>query len=241
MNLNAYHSWRYADLWMTMQITSNSNPRLHTVERLMANEPHYKAAQDATGIPWWHIGAIHSLECDCDMNGNILNGEPLDQVTVAWPPGHGPWATWPDMALEVLSDYVELTLGVFPDGMSIQDALFFAEGWNGMGYQNQHPGVQSPYLWGGSQHYVRGKYSRDGHWDCNARSLQVGAAVLWKTMIAKGYMAEPPIAIKEQDPISRAQVCAVQRYLLDLKVDGDAGPKTRAAYLKRFGVEWGAV
>jgi lysozyme family protein len=232
MNLNPYHSWRYADLWMNMQ-TGNTYDLRAVLKNLMANDWHYKATAGYTGVSWWLIGAIHSLECDCDMTGNLLNGEPLDQVTVAWPPGKGPWGTWPDMALDCLPVGTKIN--------TIQDALFFAEKWNGFGYQNQHPDVQSPYLWGASQHYIRGKYTRDGVWDCNARSQQVGAAVLWKTMIAKGFMAEPPIGIKDQNPMSRAQVCAVQRYLMDLKVDGDAGPKTRAAYLKRFGVEWGSI
>ena len=47
-------------------------------------------------------------------------------------------------------------------------------------------GVPSPYLWSGTNVYTRGKFVRDGVYDPNAVSAQIGAVALLKRMAALG-------------------------------------------------------
>jgi hypothetical protein len=43
--------------------------------------------------------------------------------------------------------------------------------------------MASPYLWAGTQHYVRGKYDRDGHWNATMVDPQLGCAILLRAMM----------------------------------------------------------
>ncbi len=52
-------------------------------------------------------------------------------------------------------------IGVLPG------TLYKIEGYNGWGYRMKHPQVYSPYLWGFSNHYQKGKYIADGTWSDN--------------------------------------------------------------------------
>jgi lysozyme family protein len=58
--------------------------------------------------------------------------------------------------------------------------LFKMEQFNGFGYRVK--GINSPYLWSFSNHYSKGKFTRDGFFDPNAVSKQIGAAVLLRRM-----------------------------------------------------------
>ena len=60
------------------------------------------------------------------------------------------------------------------------------EKYNGIGYRAHH--VNSPYLWGGSNQYTRGKYVQDGVFSITAVSMQIGAMVLLKLMNNKGMI-----------------------------------------------------
>jgi lysozyme family protein len=52
-----------------------------------------------------------------------------------------------------------------------------------------HPEVKSPYLWSFSNHYTKGKYVADGHFDSNAVSQQCGGMVLLKRMEQRGLIS----------------------------------------------------
>ena len=67
--------------------------------------------------------------------------------------------------------------------------LFRFEKYNGFGYRSH--GIASPYLWSYSNQYTKGKYVRDGKWDANAVSLQCGAALLVKELVARGAVTAP--------------------------------------------------
>ena len=52
------------------------------------------------------------------------------------------------------------------------------EKYNGTGYIKNHPSVLTPYLWSKTNHYTRGKYSSDGHFDPNLVDKQIGCMPL---------------------------------------------------------------
>lgn len=150
-------------------------------ERAVASRTRYEAI--GMGIPWWWIAAVHSLEGDASFTIHLHNGDPLGRPTVNVPrnrpPGWielpGAMRTWERSASDALSfDEVHLW-----KDWSIPGALYKAEAYNGWGYRRLHPNVLSPYLWSGTQHYIRGKFVRDGVWSSGAQSDQLGAAALW--------------------------------------------------------------
>ena len=72
--------------------------------------------------------------------------------------------------------------------MSISRALFRLEQYNGFGYRKSTIGIKSPYLWSFCQHYTRGKFSFDGHYDPNLVSQQCGAGVMLRRMVDTGIV-----------------------------------------------------
>jgi hypothetical protein len=62
----------------------------------------------------------------------------------------------------------------------IEDKLSFLEAYNGWGYVKK--GINSPYLWSGTNHYTSGKYVRDGVFDPRAVSKQLGAVCMLKEL-----------------------------------------------------------
>jgi lysozyme family protein len=65
---------------------------------------------------------------------------------------------------------------------SIEGILFQLEAYNGWGYRNHH-GINTPYLWSGSNQYTSGKYVADGKFDPTAVSKQIGGALLLKYLL----------------------------------------------------------
>ncbi|HET7437520.1 MAG TPA: peptidoglycan-binding protein [Thermoanaerobaculia bacterium] len=150
------------------------------VARMTAARPRYEAVATATSVPWPVIAAIHTMECGGDFDCHLHNGDSLSRRTINVPAGRPmkgkPPFTWEESAVDAL------TLDGFTNwtDWSVAGTLYKLEGYNGMGYRKR--AVPSPYLWSGSQHYTRGKYVADGRYDANAKSSQVGAAVLLKNL-----------------------------------------------------------
>jgi lysozyme family protein len=150
---------------------------------LVAHKRRYRAAGRPVGVPWWFVAIIHDLEGSRDFHTHLHNGDPLAAKTVhvprARPPGDPPF-TWEESAADALAfehfDHVS--------DWSISHALFRLEAFNGFGYRPH--GIKSPYLWIFSQHYSRGKFDRDGHFNANLVSQQCGAGVLLRVMVNEG-------------------------------------------------------
>ena len=152
----------YRKLWATMQILPGWCARVDRAAVLVRK--YRKTLYDDLPAPWELVGVIHYMECGCRPDRQIFNGEQWDQKTVLYPPNHGPWPSWRDAAIEALARHPLKTL---------RDI----EAWNGYGYQRR--GVNSPYLWSGSNHGVGvGKYVADGQYDPDAVSKQIGAALV---------------------------------------------------------------
>jgi lysozyme family protein len=146
----------------------------------------YARVETVTGIPWWCVGTIHSLEAGLNFSRHLHNGDPLLRRTVHVPKGrpvappksgHLPY-TWEESAIDALSSIWQ------PPWWSVAKCLEFFERYNGRGYQPR--GVNSPYLWSFTQHYTRGLFVGDGRFDPEAVSSNIGAAALLKVLEEKG-------------------------------------------------------
>ena len=154
-----------------------------------ANRGQYEEVGKRLQIPWYFVGIIHSLEASFNFKGHLHNGDPLRARTWQVPAGRplvwNPPTDWVSSATDALAmkHYDNQ-----PD-WSIGQMLFRFEKYNGFGYRSH--GIASPYLWSYSNQYTKGKYVRDGKWDANAVSLQCGAALLVKELVARGAVTAP--------------------------------------------------
>lgn len=148
------------------------------VARINANKERYEAVEKETGVPWFFVAVIHALECSLSFNQHLHNGDPLSARTVQVPKGRPkigePPFTWEYSAKDAL-EYDGLT--DWKD-WTVEGMLFELEAYNGWGYRTK--GINSPYLWSGTQFYTKGKYGSDDKYDANLVSQQIGAAILLK-------------------------------------------------------------
>jgi hypothetical protein len=66
---------------------------------------------------------------------------------------------------------------------SIERIAYQLEAYNGWGYRSRDTGVNTPYLWSATNQYQKGKFVRDGVFDPNAVSGQIGAMALLRRLI----------------------------------------------------------
>lgn len=148
----------------------------------------YEGAGQRTGVPWYFIAAVHGLEASFNFRAHFHNGDfPLHQRTRQVPAGRPrvwlPPSDWESSTVDALR------LMGFADeaDWSLPRLLHRIEAFNGFGYRRM--GRSTPYLWCFSNHYERGKYVADGHFDPRARSQQCGAAVMFKLLEEAGVTA----------------------------------------------------
>jgi lysozyme family protein len=168
----------YASLWQSMQTRQNWTGAIdRRAKQIIGNRSHYQDVSDLTGVPWWMVGVIHSMESGLNFGTHLHNGDSLKKRT--WrvprgrPLGSSPPYTWEYSACDALrmKSWHKIT------DWSIERVLYELERYNGWGYR-LYRGIQSPYLWSGTQHYSRGKYVADGKWSASAVSGQTGCAPL---------------------------------------------------------------
>jgi lysozyme family protein len=142
------------------------------------------------GVPWYFIACVHYLECSFSFKKHLHNGDPLTGYTVHVPAhrpkvGHAPPFTFEESAVDAikLMKYDQVT------NWSLPFILLKLEGYNGFGYNRK--GIRTPYLWSYSNHYTKGKYVKDGVYDANAVSSQLGAAVILKRMEQRALINIP--------------------------------------------------
>jgi len=157
------------------------------IDRILAVRDRYTAVSAQTGVPWWFIGTIHSLEADLSFSSHLHNGDPLSARTVQVPAGRpvagSPPFTWEESAVDALQ-YDGLTNW---HDWNLVGSLYRLEKFNGTGYHNR--GIPSPYLWSFSNQYTAGKYVADGQFSATAVSQQCGGATLWKRMTQRGIIS----------------------------------------------------
>lgn len=146
-------------------------------EKIKANRSRYEAVSKSTGVPWDVIGVVHYRESSGDFAGALHNGQKIigtGKVTTIVPKGRGPFTTWEQAAIDALMNCAPFA-GKNKD-WSIAGTLDILERYNGLGYRKK--GLSSPYLWAGTDQYVKGKYVADGKYDPNHVDKQLGVAAL---------------------------------------------------------------
>jgi lysozyme family protein len=146
--------------------------------KLLKNRARYELVGEPLGIPWYFIGAIHTMECSQRFTLHLHNGDPLTAKTVRVPKNRPlvgtPPFTWEQSATDALKLRQLNNLGPWDTPF----LLYQLEGYNGFGYRLRKTGVNTPYLWAASNHFSKGKFVQDGKFDPEAPSKQIGAAVL---------------------------------------------------------------
>ena len=159
----------YSQQWDRMVINANRRLEFQHVATLAINhKAAYQEIEAATGVPWAMVAVIHRREGDSDFGTYLGNGQPLHLVTTIVPRGRGPFNTFAAGAVDALR----------VDGLSavkdwrLETQLYWLTGFNGWGYWPK----PSPYIWGGTNIQVRGKYIRDGVYNPLAWDSQPGCA-----------------------------------------------------------------
>lgn len=249
----------YQNLWDRIIVSDKTKEKLKPIlDKILKNKERYIFVSKITNVPWQMIAAIHSLECSLNFNNHLHNGDPLTGKTFHVPAGRplvgNPPYSWEASAIDAL---VMKISGGWPKeefekakNMEISSILYLMELYNGMGYRKYHPEVKTPYLWSGTNNYVKGKYVEDGKFNSEAVSGQVGAAAILRSLL---NMNEQTLIVKNNEPISlnklsEEKIKILQKLINDIAsdnwgnnfepliVDGKAGNKTKELFNKVFGV-----
>lgn len=170
----------YQDLIDTMKLSPKWQPVLDRYTLcIQKNKDKYEEVSIHTGVPWEMIGTIHAMEGGCDFSTHLHNGDPLTRRTKQEPPNRPvegkPPFTWEESAIDAL---LLKGLDKIEDWTDARVA-YELERYNGFGYKLYHKDVLTPYLWSGTNHYTKGKYTTDGKWNGEHVSKQLGAMPLY--------------------------------------------------------------
>lgn len=169
----------YRPLWNGMTINSDKSAASRSAaENIAAGKPRYANIEKQTGVPWFFIGLVHLREGSLNFGTYLGNGQSLKQITTIVPKGRGPFPSFEVGALDALA-MMHFT-GIKDWG--IERIAYCLEGFNGYGYRSH--GVNSPYLWAGTNRYVKGKYVSDGVFDANVVDKQIGTMAVLKQLCA---------------------------------------------------------
>lgn len=223
------------DRWNKAKITRASQV-VAQAKKLTANRSRYEAVSAATGVPWDVIAVIHMRESSADFKGVLHNGQKIigtGKKTTIVPKGRGPFKTWEEAAIDALMKCAPY-LGKNKD-WSLANTLDLLEKYNGLGYQKK--GLPSPYLWAGTDQYVKGKYVADGKFDPNAVDKQLGVAALMMKLRDDKAPVKVEVPVDIYDGKYHKEIEEVQ-ILLDKKkypevgaTDGRYGDKTATAIM----------
>jgi lysozyme family protein len=246
----------YESLFQKCVVRTNRVEAVETiVAALVGQRFRYTSVGTTSGVPWYVIAVIHSLESGQRFDRHLHNGDPLTRRTVHHPedrPKKGaPPFTWEESAGDALGSR-RLR---FTTDWSLPGTLYQLERFNGFGYRRTRPEVRSPYLWSFSTHYVAGKFVKDGAWSDSVVSRQCGAAVLLRRMTELGVVAfsdqalpnrnggpmvvpfaiQAPRTADELERAIRLQVWLTTYPGIFLRPDGIPGPRTSDAYRRVTG------
>jgi lysozyme family protein len=176
---------QYTQNFNSSNITNPEAARI--AKRILSYKDKYTSLSNKTKVPWYVIGIIHYRESDLNFNTHLHNGNSLKNPTVDEPAGRpnpgGKNFTFEESAIDALS----INTGATNIPMksrnysSIGLILKALEEYNGLGY-TQFEGINSPYIWSGTNLYTIGKYREDGKIDMNLKDSQIGAAAIIKEL-----------------------------------------------------------
>lgn len=216
MELTKVLQKEYEDSWQGCEFDESYVGDLRqAVDRLLLHKRRYQKVSGITGVPWYVIAVIHSMESDCDFGTHLHNGDPLSRRTFHEPKGRPasgtPPFSWEDSAVDSLE--FDRALGI--KFWNLETLFWFLEGFNGWGYRegegrNTTPPCRSPYIYSGTTYYKSGKYTADGFFDKNAVSKQIGCLALLKELDLRGELDISPDQIS---PDAVGSVAAWQHLL----------------------------
>lgn len=140
-----------------------------------------REAKKGNVVPWYAIALVKERESGADPSflRNIAQGDAWNAKSTHVPKGRGPFKSWyeaADDALEFCAPYMAHWKDWSAGGLMTIEIRY-----NGDGYDNH--GMVSPYGYSGTDQYVKGKYTSDGHLDVNAVDKQLGVGVVLKCMM----------------------------------------------------------
>ena len=239
----------YQRLFDTCIIRESKYPVLDkVVQTITAGKNQYEQISEATNIPWYFIGITHNMESGCNFKKHLHNGDPLTARTVQVPKGYPKKGNPPFSFFDSAVDALQLEGFAKWTDWSIGGMLYSFEKYNGFGYRKNN--INSPYLWSCSNQYSKGKYVKDGVFDPQAVSSQVGTAVILRRMselqiavageldilsqvkdIGSGVKFDPDKYHLNAEQLQKLLNAAGQH----LRVDGKAGRNTSDAYKRVTG------
>lgn len=182
---------KYQDLYNRMVFRPEIMKDAEAAARLiLKGKENYDRVSEKLGgkIPWYFIGITHYMECSCNFSRHLHNGDPLTKKTIRVPAGRPKADPWngsgkPYTFIESAMDALTMKGFHVQKSWDINLTLYRLEKYNGFGYIRR--GIYTPYLWSGTTHYTKGKFIKDGVYDSNAISSQIGAAVLIRLLTDK--------------------------------------------------------
>jgi lysozyme family protein len=187
---------KYETLWATMKVHRAAQAQ-KMANLILKGKARYKEVEKLTGVPWEFTGLTHYREATCDFRGVLHNGQKIigtDKKTTIVPKGRGPFNTWEEAAVDAL-----VLMGLQKEkDWSVGRMAFLLEGFNGYGYHGK--GINSPYLWGGTNHYTKGKYVRDHVYDPEHVDQQLGVMAILKVLRETAVSTSDPKTKPETSP-----------------------------------------
>lgn len=182
---------KYQDLYNRMVFRNERMKDAEAAARLiLKGKANYDRVSEKLGgkIPWYFIGITHYMECSCNFSRHLHNGDPLTKKTIRVPAGRPKADPWngsgkPYTFIESAMDALTMKGFHVQQSWDINLTLYRLEKYNGFGYIRR--GIYTPYLWSGTTHYTKGKFIKDGVYDSDAISSQIGAAVLIRLLTDK--------------------------------------------------------
>lgn len=176
----------YELLFTSCSINNNKFNEIENISNgIILNRPRYEVIGRPLNIPWYFIGIIHAMECNLSFKKHLHNGDPLTAMTVQVPKGRPKTGSAPysfdDSATDALVFHGFHTV----TDWTIPGMLYLFETYNGFGYRRRSINIPSPYLWSYSNHYTRGKYDMDGHYNPSLVSKQPGTATILRRLAEK--------------------------------------------------------
>lgn len=187
------------DRWARAKFTRSTQINAQAA-KMEANRARYEVVSAKTGVPWDVIGVIHYRESSGSFAGVLHNGQKIigtGKKTTIVPKGRGPFSSWEEAAVDALMNCHPFA-GKNKD-WSIAGTLDLLERYNGLGYRKK--GLPSPYLWAGTDQYVKGKYVADGKYDPNHVDQQLGVAALLKKIRDTAWAPGDPPSAKPVEPV----------------------------------------
>jgi lysozyme family protein len=169
----------YRKLWDGMVINADKVQAADiAAKRIISGMARYKAVERRTSVPWFFVGLCHMREGNFNFGTYLGNGQSINRVTTIVPIARGPFESFEDGAVDALKfqGLINIT------DWSLERIAFCLEGFNGFGYRGK--GVNTPYLWAGTNRYTSGKYVADHVFDPAAVDKQLGSMAVLSRLCA---------------------------------------------------------